>query len=115
WPGVTVRLDAVWVAARARWESLDGRYYFDAEEADRACDFFALYLQHHIGEFAGQPFVLLDYQQLLLTRPIFGWRRTHDGLRRFRKVFAFIPKGGGKSPWGAGTGLYMTLCDHEPA
>jgi phage terminase large subunit-like protein len=115
WPGVSLRIDAVWVAARSRWESPDGEYYFDPTAADRAVGFFPDLLTHHIGEFAGQPFELLDYQKKLLTRPIFGWKRASDGLRRFRKVFAFLPKGAGKSPWGSGTGLYCTLMDDEPA
>lgn len=115
WPGATIEIPATWVAQRDRWESPDGRYFFDAEEADRACDFFPTYLKHHIGAFAGLPFMLLAYQRDLLTRPIFGWKRTRDGLRRFRKVFAFLPKGAGKSPWGSGTALYLTLCDGEAA
>jgi len=112
---VTIELPARYVPSRHRWESFNGQYYYDSVEADRACDFFKECLHHHIGEFAGRPFQLLPYQQLLLTKPLFGWKRTSDGLRRFRKLFAFIPKGGGKSPWAAGTGLYMMLCDHEPA
>jgi phage terminase large subunit-like protein len=83
--------------------------------ADRAVDFFPDLLTHHIGEFAGRPFELLEYQKKLLTRPLFGWKRTSDGLRRIRKVFAFIPKGGGKSPWSAGTGVYLARCDDEMA
>jgi phage terminase large subunit-like protein len=98
-----------------RWQSPDGKYYFDRGEADRACDFFPTYLRHHIGEFAGQPFELMPYQALLMTRPIFGWKRALDGFRRFRKLFAFLPKGAGKSPWAAATGLYLMLCDNEPA
>lgn len=57
----------------------------------------------------------MEYQAKLLTRPIFGWKRASDGLRRFRTVFAFIPKGGGKSPWSSGTMLYMVRCDGEAA
>jgi phage terminase large subunit-like protein len=113
WPGVTVDLPAVW--RRGRWESSDGRYYFDQVEADRACEFFPRFLRHHIGEFAGKPFELMRYQARLLTRPLFGWKSTSTGFRRFRKLFGFIPKGAGKSPWGAGTGLYGALCDREPA
>ena len=113
WPGVTIELPAV--KRRGRWESPDGAYFFDPEEADRACEFFPAYLSHHIGEFAGQPFELLPYQSLLLTKPIFGWRRVEDGYRRFRKIFAFLPKGAGKSPWASGVGLYLMLCDREPA
>lgn len=115
WPGVTIEIPAVWSTAWQRWESPDGRYYFDQEEADRAREFFPTYLSHHIGEFAGRPFELLEYQATLLTRPIFGWKQSKDGFRRFRKIFAFIPKGGGKSPWASATGLYMMLCDREPA
>jgi phage terminase large subunit-like protein len=115
WPGVTIRLDADWNAESERWESPCGRFYFDTESADKAVDFFPTFLRHHIGEFAGDPFVLMPYQELLLTRPLFGWKRASDSLRRFRKVFAFLPKGAGKSPWGSGTGIYLTLCDDEQA
>ncbi len=111
-------IDEWWGKSGGRFETLDGRFYFDTGEADRACDFFPTYLVHHIGEFAGHAFTLMDYQSMLLTRPIFGWKHAvgeERGLRRFRKVFAFIPKGGGKSPWSAGTGLYLMLCDGEAA
>lgn len=115
WTGSTITFDVVWSSARSRWESHGGKYYFDAKEADRACDFFPQNLKHHIGEFAGQPFELMDYQRCLLTRPMFGWRKVSDGRRRFRKVFGFLPKGAGKSPWGAGTGIYLFGCDGEAA
>jgi hypothetical protein len=59
---VTIELPAVYSASRRRWESPDGVFYFDAVEAARACDFFPLYLTHHIGEFAGRPSDLLAYQ-----------------------------------------------------
>lgn len=113
WPGVTIEIRCKWVAKRARWETTDGLYYFDMEEADRACDFFPTYLRHHKGEFADQPFHLLEYQSKLVIRPLFGWKRVTDGLRRFRKVFVAVPKGNGKSPLGGGLGLYLLLCDRE--
>lgn len=115
WPGVTIEIRAVWSKKRERWESPDGRYYFDEAAADKACDFFPTFLSHHIGEHAGQPFELLDYQRALIIRPIFGWKRATTGLRRFRFLFAFLPKGNGKSPLGSGIGLYLALCDDEPA
>jgi phage terminase large subunit-like protein len=115
WPGVTIEIPAVWNRRRDHWESPDGKYYFDRDAADRACDFFPQLLRHHIGEFAGRPFDLLDYQVQLLTRPLFGWKRSADGLRRFRKLFGFLPKGAGKSPWAAGTGVYLARCDDEQA
>ena len=115
WPGVTITIPCTWSAARLRWESPDGRYWFDHDAADKAVDFFPEFLRHHIGEFAGRAFELLPYQIKLLTRPLFGWKRVSDGLRRFRKVTLFAPKGSGKSPWGSGTGLYLTFFDDEPA
>src|SRR6185436_20107646 len=115
YPGVTIEIPCVWKAARKRWESTDGRYYFDMTTANLAASFFPDVLTHHIGKFAGDAFRLLEYQTKLLTRPHFGWRRVSDGMRRFRKVFAFLPKGAGKSPWAAGTGLYLTRCAGEAA
>lgn len=103
------------VEAGGRWETHGGRYYFDPEAAAKSVDFFPEYLRHHIGEWAGMPFEQLEYQRKLLSLPIFGWVRATDGLRRFRRVFFFAPKGSGKSPWASGTALYLTLCDNEPA
>ena len=100
---------------RRRWESPDGRYWFDRAAADAAVDFFPTFLRHHIGAFRGQPFKLLPYQIKLLTRPLFGWKRTADSLRRFRRVTLFAPKASGKSPWGsAAPRLYLLLFDQEP-
>jgi phage terminase large subunit-like protein len=115
WPGVTIEIPVRWSAANDRWESSDGRFYFDEAAAQRAVDFFPDLLRHHMGEFAGQPFTLLEYQEKLIVRPLFGWKRASDGLRRFRKVFAFLPKGSGKSPIAAGIGVYLARCDSEMA
>jgi phage terminase large subunit-like protein len=114
WPGVTIEIPCVWSSARSRWESPDGRYRFDVDAADKACDFPSAFLRHHIGAFAGLPFDLLPYQVKLLTRPLFGWKRTADNLRRFRKVLFWAPKGSGKSPWESQTCLYLTFFDSEP-
>lgn len=112
-PGVTLELAATWVPECRRWESHGGRYYFDGAAADLACDFFPGFLKHHKGEFAGRPFELLPYQDQLVIRPLFGWKRASDGLRRFRKVFLAVPKGSGKSPLGSGLALFLTFCDNE--
>lgn len=115
WPGVSLTYGASWSSKNDRWESHGGSYYFDPSAAELAVDFFPTFLKHHIGEFAGRPFQLREDQDKLLTRPIFGWKQASSGRRRFRKVFAFCPKGWGKSPWGAGTGIYLARYDNEPA
>jgi len=112
WPGVTVEIPCAWHEERERWESVDGRYWFDAYSADFAAGFFPTCLQHHIGSFDGKPFELMPYQAYLV-RALFGWKRAVDGLRRFRKVFLAVPKGSGKSPFGAGLGLYGAFFDGE--
>ena len=103
WPGVTIPI-----------HDLGGRYVFDEDEAARAVDFFPTFLRHLTGEFADRPFELLDWQRDLLVRPLFGWKRAADGLRRFRKVFIVIGKKNGKSACISGLGLYLLHCDREP-
>lgn len=114
YPGVTIAIPSVWSKKRERWESPDGRYFYDQAEADRYTEFFPGCLRLHIGEFAGQPFHLLDYAEWLIVRPLFGWKHADSGLRRFRKVFLAIPKGNAKSPLAAGLGLALLTIDDEP-
>ncbi len=103
WPGVTIAID-----------DEDGKYYFDEADASRAVEFFPAFLRHLKGEFAGRAFELLDWQKELLVRPLFGWKRTSDGRRRFRRVFLEIAKKNGKSGMCSGLGLYLLHCDREP-
>lgn len=103
WPGVTIPID-----------DAGGLYQFDEDRANRVCQFFPKYCSHSKGAFAGQAFKPLDYQLELILRPIFGWVRVADGLRRFQKAFIEIPKKNGKTQLVAGLGLYMLLGDNEP-
>lgn len=86
-------------------------YYFDQEAADRAIDFFPLFLRHVKGPLAGQPFELLDFQKQIIG-DLFGWKRA-DGTRRYRTAFIEIPRKNGKSTFAAGIALYMLMCDGE--
>lgn len=110
---MSIQIQPKWNATANRWE--DGKYYFDQEAADNACEFFPSCLTHHKGsEFAGKPFYLDEWQKQLIVRPIFGWKHKSTGLRRFRKAYIEIPKKNGKSQLCAGLGVYMTFCDGEP-
>lgn len=60
---------------------------------------------------AGARFTLLDWQRDFLRR-LFGWKRR-DGTRRFRECYVEVPKKNGKSPLGAGIGLYLLGADGE--
>jgi phage terminase large subunit-like protein len=87
-------------------------FWFDEAAADKAVAFFAECLTHTTGEWRGQPFVLSDWQAGIV-RDIFGWKR-HDGTRRYRTVFIFIPRKAGKTTLAAGLALYALYCDGEP-
>lgn len=103
WPGVTIPI-----------HDGEGTYYFDQAEADRAADFFPLFLTHHKGQFAGQAFDLLPWEAELIVRPLFGVKRKRDGLRRFRKVLLFVPKKNGKTQLVAGLANMLLFGDNEP-
>lgn len=111
WPGVMVEIPTQRRAGQ--WVTPDGAYWFDEKAADFAEQFFPTCLQHHVGsEWNGRPFDLMPYQRVLV-RELFGWKRRTDGLRRFRKVFLAVPKGSGKSAFGAGLGLFLAFFDGE--
>lgn len=88
-------------------------YYFDADAARHVIDFFERYLHHHEGEWAGQRFVLAEWQKFIV-RQVFGWMRP-DGSRRYRTAYIEIPRKNGKSTFLAGLGLYLMVADNEPA
>lgn len=89
-------------------------YYFDVQAADDACAFFANFLVHSKGEHAGKPFELSDWQRDRIIRPLFGWKRKKDGLRRYRKLYLEVPRKNGKSTLAAGLALFLLLADKEP-
>lgn len=89
---------------------LDG-CYFDEQAAKEAASFFPL-LCHTLGEFAGKPFHLMDWQEWDLVRPLFGWK-TKTGARRFAEAHVEVPKKQGKSSLCAALGLYLMFGDGE--
>lgn len=85
---------------------------FDERRADHPVEFFRRFLRHSKGEWAGQPFELLDWQRDQLIKPLFGWMRP-DGRRRFSVAVTLIPKKNGKSTIASGVGLYLLVGDGE--
>lgn len=96
----------------------DHQFFYDPERAERVVEFFYRYLRHSKGEWAGQPIRLEPWQagdhESGIIRPLFGWRRYSDGKRRYRKLYAEIPRKNGKSTKLAGIGNYMLGADNEP-
>lgn len=85
--------------------------YFDKAAALRAIGFYRDILRLNGGEFEGEPFELLDWQQFIIGS-IFGWKGA-DGYRRFRVVYVETGKGSGKSPLAAGVGMIGLTADGE--
>jgi phage terminase large subunit-like protein len=77
--------------------------------------FFRRFLRHSKGQWAGQPFELLDWQWKSIVAPLFGWKRA-DGTRRYRRGYIEVPKKNGKSTLFSGLSLYLLyatgLLDH---
>lgn len=59
----------------------------------------------------GKPFLLSPFQQFI-AGSLFGWY-TAQGTRRFRVAYIETAKGSGKTPFGAGLLLYLTVADGE--
>lgn len=95
-----------------RFSGKSSRFYFDPDEATKVCKFIEL-LPHTKGQLAGQKIRLEPWQIWILTT-VFGWRRTADGGRRFRRVYIEVPRGNGKSSLSSGVALYCLLADKEP-
>ncbi len=85
--------------------------FFNVELAERAISFYRDVLRLNGGEYEGQPYELLDWQQFIVGS-LFGWIGA-DGYRRFRSCYVETAKGSGKSPLAAGVGLYGMMADGE--
>jgi phage terminase large subunit-like protein len=86
---------------------------FSEQRADRAVGFIEGYLRHTKGQYAGQPFILRDWQKEHI-REIFG-RLNDDGTRQVRQVYWEIPKKNGKSEIAAAIALTLLYTDREQA
>jgi phage terminase large subunit-like protein len=80
-------------------------------------DFFRDNVRLYEGEDAGKPIDLMAWQIDFLSR-LAGWVRFSKELgrwiRRFQHAALWCPKKNGKSPTGAGLGLWLTCADGEP-
>lgn len=105
-----------WIRNAADERAVANGCYFDERRGEHIVKFFETFLRLYEGEFAGQRFIPQDWQSDLLYR-VFGWVRFSEhwgrAVRRFRKAATFVPKKNGKSPLGAGVGLYLLAGDGE--
>ena len=85
---------------------------FDERRAQRVVRFIEA-LRHTKGEFHGQPFHLLPWQEKII-RDVFGTVRDDDPtMRQYTTAYIEIPKKNGKSELGAAIALNMLINDDE--
>ena len=87
--------------------------------ADKAVVFFAEMLLHTKGPKVRTPFVLADWQEHEIHRPLFGevvwsteWERY---VRRYRIAHIVVGRKNGKSEYAAGCTIMLTVADDEEA
>jgi phage terminase large subunit-like protein len=84
--------------------------HYDKRRADYAVNFIQK-LRHTNGEWYGQPFVLMPWQEQII-RDLFGVINK-DGFRQFRQAYVEICKKNGKSELAAAIALYLLFADGE--
>ena len=89
-----------------------GACSYDKKAAREAIAFFSECLTFTAGEWMGQPFKLEPWQRCLVAH-LFGWKR-HDGRRRYREAFIYVPRKNGKSELAGGLGNLLAFADDEP-
>lgn len=86
---------------------------YDKAKADRAVGFMQM-LKHTIGEWRGDNFELLPWQEQI-TRDLFGIVNKKTGYRQFKQAYIEIPKKQGKTTFAAAVALKLLCADDEPA
>lgn len=85
--------------------------WFDAQTAERACEFFPTFLRLTTGRWTNHRFVLEPWQAAVV-RMLFGWKRQ-DKTRLFRRTIIWVARKNGKSEMAAGIALLALLFDGE--
>lgn len=92
-----------------------GDAWFDAQAAKDAIEFIHECIRHVEGSLAGQLLQLEPWQRCIIAN-LFGWKRKDRKgreVRRFRKLFLYVPRKNGKTPLAAAIALYVLFCDNE--
>jgi phage terminase large subunit-like protein len=86
-------------------------YLFDPAAVDHVLKFIQV-LRHTSGDFGGQNFILLPWQQFLIAN-IFGFKVKETGKRLITKVYVEVARKNGKSELAGAIALYLTFFDNE--
>ena len=86
---------------------------FRPKTAQAYITFFQRAIRHTVGEWDGQPFDPLPWQQFILWN-LYGWFRE-DGTRRFNYAYITVARKNGKTTLMAGCALAALFFDQEKA
>lgn len=109
-PSATTRQTKA-VGTSARDTSLRSVSEEPSSDALRFEKFTARFLKHMKGRWAGQPFVLEDWQRNDITRPLLAC--DAKGKRLYREALIGLPRKNGKSELSSALALYLLLADGE--
>ena len=94
-------------------------YKYDQEEGEKVINWIESNCYFSSNEWEKQPFVLYDWQKLMLSK-FYGFVKTQKvgnktiKVRQFRDLFLFIPKKNGKTELASALMLYHLLASDEP-
>lgn len=86
-------------------------YVFDAEKADRVCNFCEK-LTLSTGKFANKKLQLMDWQRFIIYN-LYGFVRKSDGNRVIRQCYLQLARKSSKTSTAAALALYHLIADRE--
>jgi phage terminase large subunit-like protein len=85
--------------------------WFDYALADKAVETWPRLFCHTEGRWAGKPFVLAQWQEIIV-RLLVGWKNA-EGFRHFRLLILWVARKNGKSEFMAALALLFFIGDEE--
>jgi phage terminase large subunit-like protein len=111
WPADRIeRVARTGVPGYDAWRGAD-RFTFSHATARRYLEFIESCCTFTAAAWAGQPFILQDWQAAIVAN-LFGWLKA-DGTRRFRKCLIFIARKAGKTELAAAIAIALLYIDGE--
>lgn len=98
-----------------RAQNLDKYYYYDEDEEERFARFCAKHIKLVEAEWAGQPFILSDWQRYQLYGPILSWKRRDNHKRRFQTAYITMARKNAKTTGTGAMKTYSLVRDNEAA
>ena len=87
-------------------------FEFRADLAFEKLEFWETYVTHIEGDMAGKPYRLEPHEAAIVAN-IFGWIDPLTGLRRFREVLYYVPRGNSKTTFAAALCLMVLFTEPD--